>query len=87
MTLLARGENTSTAEVTGISSLGLWLLAGDREYFVPFEDYPDFLQATVEQIYRLDTPSPTQLHWPDLDVDIDLGALAQPQNYPLSFKR
>jgi len=65
----------------------LWLLAGDREYFVPFDDYPDFLQATVEQIYRLDTPSPTHLYWPDLDIDIDLGALEQPQNYPLTFKR
>lgn len=87
MTLLARGENISAAEVSGISSLGFWLLAGDREYFVPFDDYPDFLRATVEQIYRLDTLSPTQIYWPDLDIDIDLNALVEPERFPLVFKR
>ena len=87
MTSLAPGENTLAVEVTGISAVGFWLLAADREYFLPFADYPDFLQATVEQIYRLEQPSPTQLHWPDLDVDIDLNALEAPDRFPLAFKR
>ena len=87
MTSYAPGEPTLKTEVTGISAIGFWLLADDREFFVPFSDYPDFLQATVEQIYRLEKPSPTQLYWPDLDIDIDLNALETPEHYPLSFKR
>lgn len=87
MALLTRGENPSLVEVTGISAIGFWLLAADREYFVPFADYPDFLQATVEQIYRLETPAPTQLYWPDLDIDIGLAALATPELFPLTFKQ
>jgi hypothetical protein len=80
------GENISASEVTGVSAIGLWLLADDREYFVPFADYPDFLRATVEQIYRLENPSPTQFYWPDLDIDIDLNALEEPERFPLAFK-
>lgn len=80
-------DSISKAEVTGISSIGLWLLAAEREYFIPFADYPDFLQATVEQIYRVEAISPTQLHWPDLDVDIALNALETPELFPLMFKR
>ncbi len=58
----------SAAEVTGISAIGLRLLAADCEYFVPFADYPDFRRATVEQLYRLENPSPTQVYWPDSEV-------------------
>ena len=87
MTSLAPGESISAAEVTGISALGFWLLAADREYFVPFADYPDFRQATIEQLYRLENPSPSQIYWPDLDIDIDLDALEAPERFPLLFKR
>jgi hypothetical protein len=82
MTPIERG-----AEVTGISALGFWLLIADREYFVPFADYPDFRAATVEQIYRLEYHLPDQLYWPDLDIDIDRAALNEPDRFPLLFKR
>jgi len=81
-------DSISKAEVTGISSIGLWLLAAEREYFIPFADYPEFRQATVEQIVPARKAiSPTQLYWPDLDVDIALNALETPELFPLMFKR
>jgi hypothetical protein len=79
------GENTSPAEITGLTAIGLWLLAGDREYFVPFADYPTFRQATVEQIVNLHQPAPDQLCWPDLDIDIELPALDEPERFPLAY--
>lgn len=87
MTSLAPGEPTLKSEVTNISAIGFWLLVGDREYFVPFADYPDFQSATIEQVYRIEQPSPTQVYWPDLDIDIDLNALEQPERFPLAFRR
>jgi hypothetical protein len=30
--------------------------------------------------------SSTQLHWPDLDADIEMEALEQPEHYSLVFK-
>jgi hypothetical protein len=64
---------------------GLWLLVDDREYFVPFADYPIFQQATVAQIYAVQRLSPTQFHWLELDVDIELDALEHPEHFPLIY--
>ncbi|MFO7682060.1 MAG: DUF2442 domain-containing protein [Chloroflexota bacterium] len=74
------------AEVTNISAFGFWLLVGDEEYFVPFTDYPVFKQATITQIYEMVVLSPTQYHWPQLDVDIELTALQHPEKFPLYFR-
>ena len=80
------GINTSHNEVTNISSKGFWLLVDDREYFVPFADYPVFRLASVGQIFAVQRLSPTQFHWPDLDADIELGALDHPTRYPLVWR-
>ena len=87
MTSLLPGHEILAAEVTGASPIGFWLLAAGREYFVPFADYPDFLQATICQLYQLEQLSPNQVYWPDLDIDIDLNALEEPERFPLTFKR
>lgn len=92
MTLSKPGANSSPAEITSITAVGFWLLIDDRKdipaeclYFVPFTDYPAFLRATVEQIVRVEQPGPGQFHWPDLDIDIELAALEQPERFPLVY--
>jgi hypothetical protein len=77
---------TSHSEVTSISAIGFWLLVDDREYFVPFADYPTFQDATVAQIYNVQRLDPQQFYWPDLDIDIELNALQHPEQFPLQFK-
>ena len=80
------GVDVSHSEVTNISAIGFWLLVDDREYFVPFSDYPAFNDATVAQIYNVERLGPRQFFWPDLDVDIELGVLQRPEQFPLQFK-
>jgi len=80
------GIDISHSEITSIGSTGFWLLLDDREYFVPFADYPAFRQATVEQILSVQQLSPTQFHWPSLDVDIEVDALERPEQYPLLWR-
>ncbi len=80
------GAAISHSEVTNITAHGFWLLADDREYFVPFSDYPVFQNATVAQIYAVRRIGPTQFHWPQLDADIELEALERPEAYPLRFQ-
>jgi hypothetical protein len=80
------GANISINEITNIESLGFWVLVDDKEYFVPFSDYPVFQGASIQQIFQMQRLSPTQLHWPELDADIELEALEQPEHYPLVFK-
>lgn len=86
MNSLAPGTDTSVSEVTNIGPHGFWLLVDDREYFVPFQDYPVFRSATVAQIYAVERIAPEQLYWPHLDADIELAALERPESYPLLFR-
>lgn len=79
------GTAISHSEVTAIGPTGFWLLAEDREYFVPFDDYPVFRSATIEQIFTVQPLSPTQFHWPALDADIELEALERPEHFPLKW--
>ncbi len=71
--------------VTNITAIGFWLLIQDKEYFVPFAEYPCFKTATVTEIQRFTMLSPTQVHWFGLDCDIELEALEKPQNFPLLY--
>lgn len=82
------GTDTSqiNAQITSIEQGGFWLLIPDGEYFVSFEDYPDFRNATVAQIHRFQK-SHDGFHWPDLDIDIELDALKHPERFPRQFKR
>jgi hypothetical protein len=80
------GKNTSVAEVSNISAHGFWLLVQDREYFLPFDENPWFKDATISQILNVELLHGHHLHWPDLDVDLELESLASPEKYPLIYK-
>lgn len=80
------GTDISQAEVSAIGSSGFWVLAEDREYFVPFADYPAFRRATVEQIMAVERVAPDQLRWDALDIDIELDSLEHPEHYPLVWR-
>ena len=80
------GKNTSDAiEIQNISNQGIWIFVHEKEVFIPFSEFPWFLKATVQQIYNLEFFHGKHLHWPDLDVDIDLESLKSPELYPLKY--
>ena len=81
-----RGASISRVDVTNIGARGFWFMVEDREYYVPFPDYPAFLDATVAQIHNVRLIGPGQCHWPDLDIDIELEALEHPERFPLTYK-
>jgi hypothetical protein len=77
------GIITSKAEVSNISANGIWLLCSDREYFLPYEQFPWFENAPVKHIFNLEEPHPSHLYWPDLDVDLSLETIQHPERFPL----
>ena len=83
--LRQHGTSTLGSEITNITTLGFWVLIDGVEYFVPFEDYPVFGRATLNQIFNFNRIC-GQLHWPDLDADIEIEALENPVDYPLVWK-
>jgi hypothetical protein len=82
----ARGVSTSTVEVTNISRHGLWILVGEEELFLPFEEFPWFREARLPAIMNVERPTPGSLHWPLLDVDLTLESIRHPDRYPLKSK-
>ena len=77
------GSSSSRAEVTNISSHGLWLLASGSEMFLAFEDFPWFKDAPVAKILNVVEPRPDHFFWPDLDVDLTAEIIQHPEKYPL----
>ncbi len=77
------GSVISAIEVTNISQHGFWLLTPDGERFLPFDEFPWFRKAPVGHILNVQEPSPGHYFWPDLDVDLSLKIIENPQDYPL----
>jgi hypothetical protein len=70
-------------EVTNVSTHGFWLFLDQRELFVPFKDFPWFLEASVRELTNVQLPSPHHLYWPDLDIDLAVESIEHPEKYPL----
>ena len=79
----APGTPTSDVEVTNVSKHGFWLMLGDRERFLPFEQFPWFKKATIEQLSDVEWPAPNHLYWPQLDTDLSVESIRDPQAFPL----
>ena len=77
------GADTSAPEVTNISSHGLWLLANGHECFLSYEDLPWFMDVSVSKITNVTEPFPGHFYWPDLDVDLGIDTIQQPEKFPL----
>ena len=77
------GTNTSRVEVTNVDTHGMWVLARDKEYFLPHEDYPWFKRAKLEDVLNVELHHGIHLYWPSLDVDLSLDCLENPGQYPL----
>ena len=82
-TLVATKTKT---EVTNISPFGIWILTNGKEYFISYKDYPVFETASIRQIADISTDFSGNLHWEELDADIELESLENPEDYPLVYR-
>jgi hypothetical protein len=80
------GSAISDIEVTNISRHGVWLLTRAGEFFLPFDAFPWFRDASIDQVLNVTEPALDHYHWPDLDVDLSLDTLRHPERYPLKAR-
>lgn len=80
------GANISTTEVTNVSPFGFWLLLDGEELHLPFNVFPWFKSATIEQLCHVVRPSINHLYWPKLDVDLSVASIRDPEAFPLVAK-
>jgi hypothetical protein len=86
MSSQARGANISRVEVTNISGHGIWLLVGERELFISYDDFPWFREAPIAKILHVEQPTPGHFYWPDLDVDLSSQIIEHPERFPKKAK-
>jgi len=77
------GHSTSAVEVLGVSPRGLWLLVLGREYFLDHQNFPWFASASVAAVYDVALEHGHIVRWPQIDVDLELESLAEPERWPL----
>lgn len=81
-----RGTRTSSVEVVNVSPRGIWLFVRGKEYFLPYEEFPWFQNARLSEITHVKLIHGRFLRWEDLDVDLALHSLEDPDRYPLKFR-
>ncbi len=86
MKLSTIGKNTSQVEVQDITKHGIWLYVKGNEYFLSYENFPWFKDGKISEIYNVGLLHQNHLYWPNLDVDVELDSLKNPEKYPLVFK-
>lgn len=77
------GKPSSAVEVANVSRHGFWLLVAETEHFVPFKEFPWFREAKIGQLLNVELPSAHHLYWPDLDIDLAVESISNPECYPL----
>jgi hypothetical protein len=77
------GNGTLEVEVTNVSRHGFWIYLAGRELFVPFSEFPWFADAPIRKITNVEWPTADHLYWPDLDVDLSIRSIENPQLFPL----
>jgi hypothetical protein len=83
--LRKHGKNISELEVLNVSIHGVWLYFADREYFLPYESYPWFKNATIAKIHNVRLVRDKYLRWDELDVDLLIDSLNFPEKFPLIY--
>jgi len=82
---LKNGKNISVS-VENISTFGIWIFVKGKEYFLDFSAYPYFRDQTIKSIQNVKLLHGFHLYWPDLDVDLEIDNLENPEKYPLKDK-
>lgn len=82
MKSLRHGKNILVS-VENITPFGIWIFVKEKEYFLSYKDYPYFKNQTLSSIQNVQLLHGYHLYWPELDVDLEIDNLENPQKYPL----
>jgi hypothetical protein len=85
MKSLKSGKSTS-ASVENITPFGIWLFVNEKEYFLNYEEYPYFRDQSLKSIQHVQLLHGYHLYWPELDVDLEIDNLENPEKYHLKSR-
>ncbi|HEY3699640.1 MAG TPA: DUF2442 domain-containing protein [Spongiibacteraceae bacterium] len=62
-------------EVTRVSSLGIWLKARDKKFFLSYYDFPWFKNKPVQAVLNVEESSPGRFYWPEINLKLEQDAI------------
>lgn len=77
---------TALVEIGNVSKHGFWVLLDGQELFLPFSDIPWFQDVAIARLMNVKLHHPHHLYWPDLDVDLSLESIRNPERFPLTSR-
>lgn len=80
-----RGK-TIPVSVENVTPFGIWLFVKGKEYFLNYRDYPFFREQVLSAIQDVQLLHGYHLYWPQLDVDLEIDNLENPEKYPLEYR-
>ena len=83
---MLENEQDTDIEVTHISGHGIWLLAGERELFLPCDQFSWFRDAPVGKILKVEQPAPGHFYWPGPGAVPGIESIEHPERFPLKAK-
>lgn len=72
-------------EVTNICPVGLRLMYAGEEYLLRYDDFPWFLEAPIQKVFRVIEEKSGHLRWPELDIELSLDSIKRPGAFPLVY--
>jgi len=85
MKLSKHGESILVS-IENITPFGIWIFVKAKEYFLTYKDYPYFRDQTLKSIQNVQLLHGYHLYWPELDVDLEIDNLENPEKYPLKSR-
>ena len=79
------GSAVASVKVTDISPEGVAIVIDGRAFFMPYDGFPWFRNASAAAVRNVHRLGPRHLHWPDLDVDLEPESIEFPERFPLIF--
>lgn len=78
-------KKISVVEVENISAEGMWISVKEKEYYLSNEEYSWLRDAKVSQICNVKLVQNKRLHWPDLNIDVEIKSLERFKLNPVIF--
>jgi len=69
--------------VENITPTGIWIRVRAKEYFLSRIDFPYFLDQSLKSVQNVQLLHGHHLYWPELDVDLEIDNIENPDRYPL----
>lgn len=76
-------QKQNDVQIFFVTDHGFWLIINQQEFFLDYKNFPWFKNQTLSAIFNVEFSQRTHLFWPDLDVDLDLDSIKNPEKYQL----